>query len=82
MARSGKLKAALESHKGVNHKLERQKKLRKDAEKKKQPAVEDVEDNLVEDSDEEEEGGVPLDFDDEEGEEPQVNILERSKCGT
>lgn len=35
MARDLKLKAALDRHKGVNHKLERQKKLQKQAEKRK-----------------------------------------------
>ncbi|KAF2165435.1 hypothetical protein M409DRAFT_24285 [Zasmidium cellare ATCC 36951] len=35
MPRDLKLKAALERHKGVNHKLDRQKKLQKDAEKRK-----------------------------------------------
>lgn len=35
MARDKKLKAALDRHKGVDHKLERQKKLQKEAKKRK-----------------------------------------------
>ncbi|KAG9989179.1 Ebp2-domain-containing protein, partial [Aureobasidium melanogenum] len=47
MAKGSKLLAALDREKGVNHKLERQKKQQKAAEKRKRSRVEDQEDEAV-----------------------------------
>ncbi|KAH0371316.1 Ebp2-domain-containing protein, partial [Aureobasidium melanogenum] len=47
MAKGSKLLAALDREKGVNHKLERQKKQQKAAEKRKRARVEDQEDEAV-----------------------------------